>query len=473
MPREVRSAYDIAQTTDANSRHWRNADGLSPRAANTPEIRKTIRERARYEVLENNSYGKGMVLTLANDTIGTGPRLQLRLNDREVNTKTEAQIAGWAAEVRLAEKLRSLRVCKAVDGEGFAHFTTNPLLRNQVKLDLALSEADHFTPPFASQFLLSRALDDGIEYDAAGNPVWYYRRKAHPGGDALFTMESEKLPASQVIHLFRIDRPGQRRGVSEISTALPLFAQLRRFTLATLTAAEFAASQNAVMETSGSAQVDPADVEALDSIPFEHGGLLTLPKGWKANQLKAEHPTTTYQMFKTQIIQEMARCLNMPFNVAAGDSSGYNYSSGRLDHKTYFKSIRVERHYWEVTCLDRIFLEWLREASLIPGYLPPELQQFGRLGILPPHEWFWDGDEDVDPQKSAAAAIMLRDAGLMTEAQYWASEGRDWERQHEQLERERQSREDRGIIAPLANVTELAKQGAEDDGEDKPARRAA
>jgi hypothetical protein len=31
-----------------------------------------------------------------------------------------------------------------------------------------------------------------------------------------------------------------------------------------------------------------------------------------------------------------------PFNVAAGNSSGYNYASGRLDHQTYFKAIRVD-----------------------------------------------------------------------------------------------------------------------------------
>jgi hypothetical protein len=38
----------------------------------------------------------------------------------------------------------------------------------------------------------------------------------------------------------------------------------------------------------------------------------------------------------------------MPFNVAAGNSSGYNYASGRLDHQTYFKAIRVEQAQLEV-----------------------------------------------------------------------------------------------------------------------------
>ena len=45
----------------------------------------------------------------------------------------------------------------------------------------------------------------------------------------------------------------------------------------------------------------------------------------------------------------------MPFNIAACNSSGYNYSSGRLDHQTYYKSIRVEQAHLGTVVLDRIW----------------------------------------------------------------------------------------------------------------------
>ena len=60
--------------------------------------------------------------------------------------------------------------------------------------------------------------------------------------------------------------------------------------------------------------------------------LLTMPEGWDATQFKPEQPTSSYKEFKGEILNEMGRCLNAPFNVIAGNSSGYNYSSGRLDH---------------------------------------------------------------------------------------------------------------------------------------------
>jgi hypothetical protein len=53
----------------------------------------------------------------------------------------------------------------------------------------------------------------------------------------------------------------------------------------------------------------------------------------------------------------------MPFNVAAGNSSGYNYASGRLDHQTYFKAIRVKQVHLEAVVLDRILAAWLDEAA--------------------------------------------------------------------------------------------------------------
>jgi len=127
---------------------------------------------------------------------------------------------------------------------------------------------------------------------------------------------------------------------------------------------------------------------------------LTLPTGSTMNQLKAEQPTSTYAQFKREIIAEIARCLGMPYNVAAGDSSSYNYSSGRLDHRTYYKALRVERAYWETAALDVIFARWWEEACLIRGLLP---DQFYRNPTPPEHAWRWDGEEHVDPTKEADA----------------------------------------------------------------------
>ena len=110
--RSVRARYDAAQTNHDNMRHWAMADGLSADVAASPAVRRTLRNRARYEVA-NNSYARGIMLTLANDAIGTGPRLQLmgiRGNDSRI---VERAFADWAMAINLAEKLRCMRMARS------------------------------------------------------------------------------------------------------------------------------------------------------------------------------------------------------------------------------------------------------------------------------------------------------------------------------------------------------------------------
>jgi hypothetical protein len=123
----LRARYDAATTSEENRRHWANADGLSANAANSPEVRRSLRNRACYEVA-NNSYARGIVLTLANDAIGTGPRLQLLTSDPDANRRIEREFARWAAAINLPEKLRTMRMSRAQDGEVFARLTSDTRL---------------------------------------------------------------------------------------------------------------------------------------------------------------------------------------------------------------------------------------------------------------------------------------------------------------------------------------------------------
>jgi capsid protein len=97
----VRARYDAAVTTDDNRRHWASADGLSPNASNSAEVRRILRNRARYETA-NNSYARGIVLTLAHDVVGTGPRLQMLTGDSEANRRIEQAFMLWARSVHLS-----------------------------------------------------------------------------------------------------------------------------------------------------------------------------------------------------------------------------------------------------------------------------------------------------------------------------------------------------------------------------------
>ncbi|MBX3435771.1 MAG: phage portal protein [Pirellulales bacterium] len=427
--RVVRARYDAAATTGDNRRHWASADGLSANAANSAAVRRILRNRSRYEVA-NNSYARGIVLTLANDVVGTGPRLQLLTEDAEANRVIERAFAAWAKSIGLAEKLRTMRMARAQDGEAFALFTSNPRLAGPISLDVRLVEADQVcTPDFG---VAASDGVDGIVLDRAGNPVAYHVLRAHPGDGARLATDHDRVPAEAMLHWYRCDRPGQARGVPDIMPALPLFAQLRRFTLAVIAAAETAADFAGILYTDAPANGEADAAEPFEPIELEQRALVTMPGGWKMSQLEAEQPATTYGEFKHEILNEIARCLNMPFNVAAGNSSGYNYASGRLDHQTYFKSIRVDQAHLEAVVLDRILAAWLDEAALVPGFLPAGLPPIAHWS----HQWFWDGQEHVDPAKEATAQATRLANHTTTLAHEYARQGRDWEEALQQRAKE-------------------------------------
>ncbi len=450
----VRARFDSAQTTPDNRRHWANADHLSANAAASPEVRRVLRSRARYEVA-NNSYARGIVLTLANDVIGTGPRLQMLLGDglnSSLNHVIEQEFCRWAREVDLAGKLRTMRMARAQDGEAFAVLFDNPALDTAVQLDLRLVEADQVTTPDRTP---GRHAVDGIVFDDAGNPVEYHVLKAHPGdGAGCFGRDYDRIPAEAVVHWLRQDRPGQSRGLPDILPALPLFAQLRRYTLAVIAAAESAANVAIFMKTNAPTGGEAAEVDAGVTMEFEPNMAVFGPEGWEPSQIKAEQPATTYSEFKHEILNEIARCLNMPFNIAACNSSGYNYASGRLDHQTYYKSIRVEQSHVETLVLDRILTAWLAEAVRVYRWALPENA---------PHQWFWDGREHVDPAKEANAQATRLASNTTTLATEYARQGKDWETELRQRAKELALMKELG----LAEAQPRTKAEPQDENEEK------
>jgi lambda family phage portal protein len=461
-PRLVRARYDAALGA-GGERHWANADALSADAAMDPRVRETLRNRSRYEVA-NNSYAAGIVRTLADDTVGTGPRLQIQAGDRDASAIVENAWHRWSSFVDLPGKLRTMRMSRARDGEVFAVLTSNPRVGQAtgVSLDVQLIEADQVYAPFGGDIQPSDDQQniDGVVIDRDGNPIAYTIAEVHPGArDGLRSGlgRFRRLSRDVVLHYFRGERPGQHRGVPELTPALPLFAQLRRYTLAVLGAAETAASFAGILYTDAPAGGEAEAIEPLDPINLERQALLTMPGGWRMEQLRAEQPSTGYGDFKHEILNEIARCLSMPFNVAAGNSSGYNYASGRLDHQTYHKAIGVERDVLGRTILDPILAAWRSEAVLLEDVIPPRLRStpWG-------HSWMWPGHPHVDPNKEATAASIRLEAGLTTLADEYASQGKDWEQQLRQRAREMELAAELGLEMLGAAVAD-----AEDDEDDE------
>ena len=419
QPGSVRARYDVAQTTSENANMWKHVDSLSAAAANSPSVRKTIRERARYEVA-NNSIADGIVDTIVADLIGPWVTIKAGTGNGSVSKNIETSFNDWAVKTRLWQKLHTIIRAKKVDGEGFALLTTNKKLNHSVKLDVLPFECDMIESWFVSP---AENEIDGIRFDENKNPIEYRVLEHHPGDYRMGLRSSGRgkwISAEYIIHYFSDIRPGQVRGVSELTPALTLFGQLRSYTQAVINCATRAAEYSGVMETDLVPDSLSAELSPLTTVQAERNSFVSLPEGWKLNQLKAEQPTTTYQMFKREIISEIARCLNLPLNVALCDSSSYNYASGRLDHQTYDRNLNVERYSISTDILDRIYAAWLSEYAAINSLSLEEIKSVESA------EWLFTSRGHVDPNKEATADdVRLKNKTLTLQA-YYSNQAKDW-----------------------------------------------
>ncbi|MBQ9372142.1 MAG: phage portal protein [Thermoguttaceae bacterium] len=418
--------YDATSLDDLNE-YWRWTNSKSVDASLDPETRRKLRERARYEVA-NNSYAMGVALALSDAVVGSGPRLQVLELEKELAKRIEWDFCEWMERIDLASKLRAMRIAKFQDGESFAVLYSNEGRDDSLpKLDVMPIDAERV----AGDYGTNDETIDGIKLDEWGNPVSYRVLNEHPGSlSSEPQSEATTYPAASIIHWYRRTLPEQHRGAPEIAASLNLFALLRRYTFAVVAAAETAADVAAFLTAEpDSGAYDRIMPNAMEELEIRRNKILTLPEGCNIQQLRAEQPTTTYGDFKRELLGEIGRSLQIPVNLISGNSSGYNYASGRLDHQEFQKAIRLQQSQASVVVMTPIFRAWFREWALANV---PTLRD-----ALVPIQWYWDGFEHVDPVKEAQAQAVRLANGVTNLQIEFGKQGRDWEDALDQLYKER------------------------------------
>lgn len=449
--RVVRARYDAAQTTPENRRHWLMADSLSATAAHRPLVRKRLRERSRYEI-QNNPFGRGIVDTYVSEVIGTGPRLQVVTDNRERDEQIERLWRWWSHGTRFVGALQAMMTARITDGEVGGEFVN----ANRLPLGLKVVpiEADRIARDWTEGMSDPH---DGILFDDSGEPLAYHVLYSHPGdlygGD--INLQARRVPAGQFVHLFRSTRPGQTRGIPELTPSLETLAELRRYDKAVLGAAETAASIAAVIQSMAPAAGDDIDeLEPMDTFELERRMATTLPRGWSLAQLKPEHPTTNHPLYVRHMYVAAARPLNIPAVVLLGDASNYNYSSGRLDLQSFDRTLEVDRQRIELNLLDRLFYEVVRRA-VARGLVD-------RMPSPGSHYWVWRNRGHVDPLKEAKAEQEALAGHTKTLREVYGSRGLDWRDGLRQRAREQEAMQELGLAsAPALPVGREENEDAE------------
>jgi lambda family phage portal protein len=387
-----------------------------------------------------------MVEDFATDVVGDeGPTLQIVSPDEDWNKEVEQGFAAWSAVADVGGRmhfsdLMKLEVRQLFEsGEGLTQHVMTDDRSLPVRRRLLTIEPDRLSSPYGTE---SSNVRKGVEVDPkTGKPIAYWILKDHPGSMNYTgqTGEYDRIEARDIIHLYKVLRPGQTRGVPWLAPVLDLFGQLRDLTHHTLLAAEYAAAL-AVFIWTNHEQAEFDDCEGdLDVLDIEPGTASMLPQGWQATQIKPEQPSENYVDFKRELLKEVGRPVSMPYLIIGKDASEHNYSSARMDLQGYWKSVKyaqgmIGRHY----ASPNVRL-WIQEAVLAKA-----------IGAPPPPgdwkiTWTWNQPTHVDPAKEEAAAVLRMANGTTTFAEEAKRKGHNWEDVFKQRAKEQKRAEELGL----------------------------
>jgi len=460
----IKAKYDAAQTSTGNENHWANTDNFDPHTVANLTVRRYLRSRSRYEIIENNPYLKGVALTLANDFVGGGPKL--KVTDKRLSPERQKVIEDrwnkWTKVTKMRQKLWRMRMAKITDGETFMRAYQKRRQKGPIKLNFQVLETDRISSgsTYSATSQTSRTSEiDGVRFDNYDEPLEYHILHRHPGGSTLsapITTRSngQWINEKFMIHWFRQDR-GWLRGIPELAPSLALCAILRRYTLAIVRHAELAASLSAIIETEGPASSNPwtdgagntLSDDPFDVFPIEYGMIMNLPWGYTMKQLDAVPLGVQYDEFVGSILREILRPLLVPYNITAGTSKDSNMASSVVDVDMYKSGQKAERLHCNEEVLDPVLDLWWFEALRLQGYLGDNFLSSDPSFAweAPEHTWHWDkiGIDHTDPTKVAKALETLRTNHFITDRdiqeQYHNRSVEEWRAEVEEEEEWRQS----------------------------------
>ena len=441
-------------------------DWVSSGTSQDAEVRSsmlTLRNRAR-QLCRDNDYARQAVRVLVNNVVGTGVQFQSQVRmqrgggrlDSAINDAIESRWRDWCrkdsadiAGLLCFSEIERLAMASVVEsGEVFIRLLRQAPGRSPVPLALQVLEADLLDDNYNGTSEEGNEIRMGVEVDEYHRPVayWFYQR--HPG-DFQYGQKSNpyrkriRVPAAEVIHLYKQDRPGQTRGITRFASALARLHHMDGYADSELIAARAgAALMGFVTSPEGSFPEDDImdNQRVLDWAP---GQWKFLAPGESVTVPNLNRPEG-FEPFMRQCLRSIAAGVGVPYPSLSSDYSQTNYSSSRLELLEARDGYRAEQSWLIENLHQRVFDEWLDMAALsgalnLPGYEtdPGRYNQPRWLA----RGWAW-----VDPQKEVASYKEAVRCGFMTQGDVIAQGGGDIEELMTARQRELEQAQELGLV---------------------------
>lgn len=379
--------------------------------------RVTLRDRSR-DLVRNNAWGARAVAIKVANQIGTGIRPRAATDNPDLNARIDAVHTAWAAacapesggDLYAAQALAARARCES--GESLVLLDRSGPASAGVPLMLQVMEPDWIAD--AADLLAAGASEwrDGIRFDDAGRRTAYRLWTTPPNEYALSSRrDTREVPAGDIVHLFRPDRPGQIRGVPDLSSVMLRLRDLDDYHDAALLLAKVQAVLGAFVTQSGGPAASPLGTAGTDAAgnrieELSPGMIGYLAPGEDVKFLSPQGggPFAEYTRAALHLI---AAGFGITYHQLTGDLSQANYSSLRAGSLEFRRQVEQDQHLMLIPTLCTPIWNAFIAQAVLSGVLP-------RAAEFAPAQWTPPRFELVDPIRDTEAIKAQVRAGLMT-----------------------------------------------------------
>lgn len=439
--RARRAAEALSQLSYDGAKTGRRTDGWTT-AGNSANAEiglslAKLRERSR-DLVRNNPHAAKALRVFVSNAIGTG--IVPQSSDPAINDLFKI----WADEADADDQLNFWGLQKLVArtvweaGECLVRFRPRRPQDNMdsVPLQIQLLEPDYLDLA-KTEGLDNGNIIHGVEFDAIGTRVAYWMFSEHPGevvnSFKRVGIQSKRVPASEVLHVYEKLRPGQVRGVPHRLASVMLAmrdmdeydeAELVRKKIESCFAAMVTQPEGAdgptVGDVSATRDSNQNRIEA-----FEPGMILY---GKPGEDIKFGSPSGSagYNDYARSQYHRFAAGLGVTYEQLTGDLSMVNYSSYRAGHLEFRGE--TDDFRWNTFIPMFCVPVWRRfiEAAMVSGKL---VQAASAASV----KWTAPRYQSVDPLKDAKATLSMIRSGLKTLPEAIAEEGFDPDEQLQEI----------------------------------------
>jgi hypothetical protein len=382
------------------------------RAIKHPWVRRKLMTIS-IEQDEEGSHYHGILNTLANDCVGPAPVIIGGATDPDVNTNIEDQWNKFCQETGLGSQIRLLRRAAARTGIGIGIPFKMENTSHEVRLGLRVVTAEKLLNP-PGEGAESRWWD-GIKYNLNWEPV------------EIHLDTGEFFNTKDIILWWKNKYEDQICGIVECAPALCIFPSVKRYLDAVIRSAEFRSAIPMALK------LDPTvwGKEAAESVgmpegkfEYEPGMIPTLPPGTTLEGLSYSGTTAEDAEALDAMVGAAARCINMPVNLATGNSRKYNMASSQVDFGPWKNTINIDREDF-APVIHKMVRLWSEAGALVPDYFTARTIRFVKEEGLNYSLSYSQVFSHPDPQKISNSIATDLQTGATTLVRIYTERGRN------------------------------------------------